>query len=299
MSRSNEAWETYQGRPLRFRWSPSAVGDFCKCPWYYHATQVEGWRKPGNLDLLYGSALHDGLWAYYESLSYGEENPLHEAIKTALAAGAGLPISDEDTVKTRPNLVRGLIEWSDSYGVGTPGWLPLLPEASPANEVPFEIDLGMITPNGTPYTLYGILDRVVALKGKPAVLDSKSTKFSMGSFYFDRFRPDTQISLYEGAGTLLFYGYKGKVLIDAFFLSKTQGVNVFRAELEVHDGIEAIEDAKFWIGQAEICATMGVWPRNRTSCSLYGGCVFRKVCAAPAASRQLILEQEYEKKYED
>jgi hypothetical protein len=224
---------------------------------------------------------------------------LYDAIRVALDAGAELPISDEDTVKTRPNLVRGLIEWADSYGVGTPGWLPLLPAAGPANEVPFEIDLGIVTPNGTPYTLYGILDRVVTLKGKPAIIDSKSTKFSMGSFYFDRYRPDTQISLYAGAGTLLFYGFKGKVLIDAFFLSKTQGVNVFRAELDTHDGTEAIEDAKFWIGQAELCATTGAWPRNRTSCSLYGGCVFRKVCAAPYASRQLILAQEFEKKDDD
>ena len=296
MNHDEASWETYEGRPFRYRWSPTALSDFCKCPWYFWATQVEGWHRPGNMDLLYGAALHDGLWAYYESLSYGEEDPLHEAIKVALVAGAELPISDESTVKTRPNLVRGLIEWADSYGVGTPGWLPLLPEAAPANEVPYEIDLGMTTPSGTPYTLYGILDRVVLMKGKPVIIDSKSTKFSMGSFYFDRFRPDTQISLYAGAGSMLFHGYRGKVLIDAFFISKTLGVEVFRGELDTHDGGEAIEDAKFWIRQAEVCATTDVWPRNRTSCSLYGGCTFRRVCSAPAASRQLILEQEFEKR---
>ena len=292
----DDRWETFGGGLLRHRWSPTALNDFCKCPRYFELVQVGGWGRPDNVDLLFGSALHEGLWAYHERCAGGRGNPLYDAIRVALAAGAELPFDGEETVKTRPNLVRALIEWADSYGYDTPGWLPLLPEASPANEVPFELDLDMETPNGTPYKLYGVLDRVVTLRGKPAIIDSKSTKYSMGSFYFKRFKPDTQISLYSGAGSMLFHGYKGTVFIDAFFVSKIAGVEVFRGELAVHDGLEAIEDAKFWIKQAERCAVAGYYPMNRTSCGLYGGCMFRGVCSAPKSTRHSILEQEFERK---
>lgn len=308
MTLSPDAWETYEawkhqahrplegGRPLRFRWSPSSLGDFQKCPWYFWATQVAGYRRPGNMDLLFGTALHDGLWAYYERCADGPEVALRAAVQTALDSGRELPVRSDKTVKTKLNLVSGLVEWADTYGYGTPGWLPLLSEAAPANEVPFEIDLDMRTPAGTPYTLYGILDRVVRFKGKPAIIDSKSTKFSAGSFYFDRYKPDTQISLYAGAASLLFHDYCGKVLIDAFFVTKTQGVTTFRGELDICDGAEAIEDVKVSIKQAEACVVEDHYPRNRTSCSLYGGCVFREVCSAPTASRHLILEQTFERK---
>jgi len=197
--------------------------------------------------------------------------------------------------KTRPNLVRALIAWHDEYGVDSDGWLPLLPEADHANEVAFAVDLDIKTPNGLPYKLVGVLDRVVSLRGKPAIIETKSTGSALSSYFFNRFQPDTQISLYAGVGALLFAGYRGKILLDGIFITKN-GIEVYRHELNVADGASELKDAEFWIKQAEACALSGYWPRNRAVCGLYGGCMFREVCAAPERSQNAILREKFVQK---
>lgn len=54
------------------------------------------------------------------------------------------------------------------------------------------------------------------------------------------------------------------------------------------------QDTIWWARQYAFYITTGTWPRNRTSCDKYSGCIFAKICeAATGEAREHIIKTQY------
>lgn len=274
-------------------WSPSSRGlsDFQKCPRYYWLRHVRRLRRSGsNAHTAFGTAVHAGLEAYYACPGDGQER-LREALRGALvsAEADGLPMEHQKH-KTRQRLTEALVAWHDELGVDTDYWLPLWEGASEqAVEVPLWSDIAR---NGQ-VVMAGTIDRVLEYGGRPVILDTKTTGSYESAWFFDRFRPDTQISTYVALAQRCIPELRPMAFIDAFFIT-AGGVSVRRELIQVLDASEALADASYWIGQAHACAAADSWPANRQSCHHYGGCEFVSVCREAPGNRERILRSDYE-----
>jgi ATP-dependent exoDNAse (exonuclease V) beta subunit len=63
--------------------------------------------------------------------------------------------------------------------------------------------------------VYGHLDRLVRYGGDYYVQDQKTTGSSIGPWYFKRYNPDNQMSLYTAAGAVVFNTPVKGVMVDA------------------------------------------------------------------------------------
>jgi hypothetical protein len=184
----------------------------------------------------------------------------------------------------------------------------ILANGKPAVELSFrlELDFGpLILPRGTtpkrliqwviqqPYVLSGHLDRVVEFSDGIYVMDRKTSSTTIGSYYFDGYNPDNQMSLYTFASKVIYQTPVRGVIIDAAqiavgFTRFSRGFT-FRTEAQTE---EWLENTRHWLALAEQYATEGFWPMNDKSCHQYGGCAFRKVCSKSPEVRQKFLESD-------
>lgn len=177
-------------------------------------------------------------------------------------------------------------------------------------DIPYEPDLrpgalNYINPNtgnkveyiaGTtqPYILCGYLDRVVTFNEELFVMDRKTTTSTPGSYYFDQFEPDNQMTLYTIAGQIVLNSPIRGVIIDACqvavgFSRYTRGLT-YRSRDQID---EWLHDLRFYLEQAERYAVEGYYPMNDSSCGKYGGCRFRKICSKSPQVREKFLKSDF------
>lgn len=149
--------------------------------------------------------------------------------------------------------------------------------------------------DGQPYILCGHLDRVVTFNEQTMVMDHKTTLMQAGSYFFDQWSPNNQMSLYTLAGQVILNTVIKGVIIDAaqILLDKpnvfTRGFT-FRTAQQTE---EWVTDLKIHLHMAEQYATIGYWPQNDTACDKFGGCKFRGVCSKDPSVRERFLEADF------
>lgn len=320
------------GTNIQFAWDSTSLGWLKTCPRLYQYSMIDGWRgRGGSVHLDFGSWYHSALESYdrLRSQRYGHEEALYVVVRDLMEwtwirpeteadvepgeeHGRGHPWDSGHNLKTRETLVRSVIWYLEQFGTNDTCHTVQLANGKPAVELSFrlEMDWGprdprvapganpeMIAYQYQPYVLSGHLDRVVEFQGAYYVMDRKTSSTTIGSYYFDQYDPDNQMSLYSMAARVIYNTPVRGVIIDAAqiavgFSRFTRGFT-FRTEAQIE---EWLAETKAWLQLAEGFAIQGHWPMNDKSCHQYGGCVFRKVCSKSPEVRHKFLESDFVKK---
>lgn len=257
-------------------------------------------------------------WDYGEPCTYcngkftGLPNNACENCMNTGFIGQGKPIDWGHNLKTRETLVRTVIWYLEEFGENDAAETVQLRNGKPAVELSFRLELdfgpediaaasvnhdtGVIGP-GQPYVLCGHLDRLVKFGDGLYVMDRKTSSTTIGSYYFDGYNPDNQMSLYTLASKVIYQTPVRGVIIDAVQIavgfSRFSRGFTFRTESQTE---EWLDETRHWLELAEGFARAGHWPMNDKSCHQYGGCAFRKVCSKAPEVRQRFLETDFEKR---
>jgi hypothetical protein len=205
-----------------------------------------------------------------------------------------------------------VIWYLEEFGTNDAAKTVILANGKPAVELSFRLELDF-GPDATvnpfhdaskgqklydqPYIISGHLDRVVEFSDGIYVMDRKTSSTTIGSYYFDGYNPDNQMSLYTFASKVIYQTPVRGVIIDAAqiavgFTRFSRGFT-FRTEAQTE---EWLANTKEWLALAEHYATEDFWPMNDKSCHQYGGCAFRKVCSKSTEVRQKFLESDFTKR---
>ena len=311
------------GTNIQFAWDSTSLGWLKTCPRLYQYSMIEGWRSTGqHVHLDFGSYYHHALELYDRFRATGQDHneALYESVKYCLEVTwyrsqdesdqLGKPDGPVDwghNLKTRETLVRSVIWYLEEFGVNDAAKTVILKNGKPAVELSFRLELDFGPTNGAaawnesgkdqPYVISGHLDRVVEFADGIYVMDRKTSSTTIGSYYFDGYNPDNQMSLYTFASKVIYQTPVRGVIIDAAqiavgFTRFSRGFT-FRTEAQTE---EWLANTKHWLALAEGFATAGFWPMNDKSCHQYGGCAFRKVCSKSPEVRQKFLESDFTKR---
>lgn len=293
------------GTKIQFAWDSTSLGYLKTCPRLYQYTMIEGFRRSGpSVHLDFGGWYHKALENYDKFIADGKSHDdalaevVLEALKWTWINGAPWVAEKEDTNKTRETLVRSVIWYLEKYGPNDAAKTIILANGKPAVELSFRLELPFNAAPNQPYLLCGHLDRVVEFTGGTYVMDRKTTKTTLSSYYFDQYEPDNQMSLYSFAGKVMYSLPINGVVIDAVQIavgfSRNERGFTFRTDAQNE---EWIEDAKHWFNLARQFAEANYWPMNDKSCHQYGGCVFRKICSKSPEVRGRFLESDFTRRY--
>lgn len=316
-----------EGTCIQFAWDSTSLGWLKRCPRLYQLSMIEGWRpKDDNVHLTFGIRYTNALEFYHKLRAEdGGENYNHDmalglVVEKALLdtwlpdedpvgkdeePGLGRPWTTDNNTKNRYTLLRTIIWYLDQYE-NDPAETVIAEDGTPLVERSFrmELDFGpkasFYNTDGKPwqpYLLCGHLDRVVTFLGSTFGMDHKTTKSTIGSYYFDQYEPNNQMTLYTIATKVIFdVPIKGMV-IDAAqtavgFSAFSRGVT-YRTPAQLE---EWLHDLKYHLANAERYATDQYWPQNDTACF---NCAFNKhdskICAKDPAVRHAFLASHFTK----
>lgn len=321
------------GTNVQFAWDSTALGWLKTCPRLYQYHMIEGWVGKGDnsVHLSFGLWYHEAL-ELYDHLRIGIEDPfaptirlehedaLRQVVRVSLKKTwiEGQPWLSDHPKKNRETLIRSIIWYLEQFK-DDPAKTIILANGKPAVELSFrfELDFGpeytrnvtLTRADGTTidaeetgpaeqnYILSGHLDRLVTFADGTYVMDRKTSTSTLGSYYFDQYAPDNQMSLYTIAAKVIYNTPVKGVIIDAAqiamgFTSFARGFT-YRSDSELE---EWLDNTKWWLRQAEGFAEANFWPMNDKSCHKYGGCPFRKICSKSPEVRQKFLETDFVKR---
>lgn len=292
-----------EGTTIRWAWDATCLSDFAKCPRYYYLKRVEGWSNETGIHLRWGSEFHKALEDYDRERAAGihHDDSMHDTLRALLERIEGWEPearSKSEELKSKANLVRSVI-WYLCHYEEDPARTVIREGGKPAVELNFNFALDIwpldYTPE-TPYHLCGYLDRVVEFGGDKYVMDRKTTTTTLGSYYFDRYDNDLQMSLYTMAGQVLLQSPIKGVIVDAVQVAVGFSRFVRGFTYRSPDRLEEwLGETRYWISRAEECSVRDYWPMNTTSCDKYGGCEFRGICSKSPVVREKFLESEFMK----
>jgi len=289
------------GTSIQYAWDSTSLGWLKTCPRLYQYSMILGYRaKHGSqVHLFFGQLYHGGLELYDRLKAEGEldhEKNLRTVVLWLLTEtwADGAPMPFEHNLKTRENLVRTVVWYLEQFRNDAAETV-ILANGKPAVELSFKLELDYTPAHSPqPYLLSGHLDRVVTFAGSHYVMDRKTASSTIGSYYFDGYSPDNQMSLYTFAAQVIYSAPVKGVIIDAAQIAV--GFSRFERGFthRTPDQIEEwLHETKAWLRLAEGFAVAGHWPMNDKSCHQYGGCTFRKVCAKSPQVRQTFLDSDY------
>jgi hypothetical protein len=296
-----------KGTNYQWAWDSTSLGWLKECPRKYQYHMLEGWTsKAESVHLEYGILYHEAL-AEYETLMFkGCDH--NQAVKGVVAnilvatwrdgrpwrAAADLEPNDKASLKNRENLVRTVVWYLDKFR-NDPAQTRMHPvTGKPMIELHFQFNIGEGLNPHNPYVLCGYLDRVVEFQGESFVMDRKTTTSTLGSYYFEQYDPDNQMSLYTVASQVAFKTPVKGVIIDAAQIAVGFSRFVRSFVFKTQDQIdEWMKDLRFWLWQATIFADREYWPQNDKSCHKFGGCVFREICSRSPSVRDKFLESSF------
>jgi len=302
---------------LQTSWDQTSLGELKLCPQKYKYSIIDGYEpRDTNVHFIFGTAYHHAFELYDHLRADGQDykSAVHETVKDTLQRtwrkDLGRPWPSDNPVKNRGTLIRSIIWYLDHFK-NDPLETVILHDGSPAVELSFRIELGCQSAlTGEPFVLCGHIDKLVNYEGKKAIVDKKTTKFSINQAFFMRFSPDNQVSAYMLAGGFILEEPVTTMIIDAAQIlvnsTKFQRGVIHRTEGQLQ---EWLKDTWIWIAQAEIYAKMDYWPRNDKACAIPHqdpktgeiryGCPFREVCAADTSMRQILLDANFNRRVWD
>jgi hypothetical protein len=310
-----------EGTHIQWAWDSTCLGLFKTCPRKYQYKIILGWGGGSGIHLRWGSEFHSALEDYDRSRTHGvrHDDAVHDVVRallTRIQDWNPQPRTKSEELKTKEYLLRSVVWYLEHYNPD-PAETVVLASGKPAVELSFrfELDFGpeegkrsrwvpdmsgdegeAYTIQSRPYSLCGHLDRVVSYSGDYFVMDRKSTTTTLGSYFFEKFDTDNQMTLYTLAGQILLKSPIRGVIIDGVQIAVgfTRFVRsfTFRTPDQLDDWLA---DTQRWLRSAEACAVEGFWPMNDTSCDKFGGCEFRGICSKSPAVRERFLEAEFRK----
>lgn len=298
---------------VRKAWDASSLSVLFECERKFDLLVQQGWSSEGGEHhTVFGSAYHAGLQAYEEAKLNGR--PKEEAIEDALLAAfnhyanfddegvfTGYTMS-EDKAKTLYTCLRALV-WYADVADHEDFETVRLANGRPAVEVSFRLPLPdwCPSPDGDPYILCGHIDRVARNITEPNgplyVIDYKTTKSALTSFWLKQYNPNIQAFVYDLAAPVLFPDQPFRGVI--FDVMQT-GVTFSRFTREpIHRTDEQREEflrvLMHKIEQATEAAQAGHWFPNYSACMLHGGCRLRDVCKKTPGLRDNFLSSNFTK----
>lgn len=275
-------------------WNSTSLEPAKSCARKYYYQVVLGLRsKARSVDLEFGKHYATALERYhkYRAQDIDHENALYEVIALTLTETweGDRPREPNHPTKNRFTLIRSIIWYLEEYRED-PCKTIILADGKPAVELRFSFKLT------DEIWLAGHLDRIVEYAGEYYVQDQKTTGSSLGSYYFNRYNPNNQMSLYSIASEVMWATPVKGVMIDAAqiavgftrfmrgFTFRTKG----QSEEWLRDTQYAIE--KIWDAERH------GWPMNDSACMMYGGCEFRDVCSKDSSVRREFLATGFEER---
>jgi hypothetical protein len=296
------------GTKLQWAWDSTSLGWLKECPRKYQYHMIEGYRGRGEaIHLEYGILYHEALERYEILRARGQDhdqaliNVVRETLIATWRDGkpwramTDLPSDDKASLKSRENLIRTIVWYLDKFK-DDPAKTRLLPNGEPMVELHFQFEIDEAPIGHMPYTLCGYLDRIVTFQDQPFVMDRKTTTMTLGSYYFEQFEPDNQMSLYTIASQVAFKTPVKGVIVDAAQIAVGFSRFVRSFVFKTPDQIdEWMKDLGYWLHQAEQFVADNYWPMNDKSCHKYGGCPFRDICSKSPSVRDKFLESNFER----
>jgi hypothetical protein len=285
---------------VQFAWDSTSLGNFKLCPRYYHYNR-EGWvGRDENIHFRFGQEYHTARQNYDLSVATGlsHDDAMHDVVRELMHAIADYPDFDPEEAKgsakykTKESLVRTVI-WGLERDRHNAVKTFIKSDGKPMVEQSFrfELDWGPVTGAGQPYILCGHLDKVGTFVDELYVVDYKTSTFKPENWFFGKFDPHNQMTLYTlAAKVVLGVAVKG-VILEAVQILGDKSIfgrgMTFRSQDQLD---EWVDDLHYWFTLAEQCAISDRWPLNDTACDMYGGCKFRDVCSKSPTVRERFLE---------
>jgi hypothetical protein len=273
-------------------WSSTTLNLAKECPRKYYYAVILGWQpKSLNDNITFGYWYAAALESYHKLRSplydYDHEISLRTVVLQTLQSTKDW--QSEDTRKNRETLIRSIIWYLEEFK-DDPCKTVILKDGRPAVELTFQFKLN------EEVTLCGHLDRVVEYAGDVYIQDQKSTGATLGSYYFTRYTPDNQMSLYTVAGQVIWQLPVKGVMIDAAQIAvgftRFERGFAFRTPEQSE---EWLRDAQYHIHRTWEAEKEG-WPMNDASCQKYGGCQYLGICSKSPQVREEFLRTGFEKR---
>lgn len=281
---------------VQLAWDSTSMGALKKCPRYYHYTVMRGLRSNHESPhLTFGIGMHRALEHYDKARAAGTEHEtaIRDTVKAEMIRTWGW--ASDHTAKNRETFIRAIVWYLDHFGESDPA-VTVSINGVPAVELSFRIKSDIDTGGGfpEPILLCGHLDKIVDFGGQKWVLDRKTTGSTISTQWFDSFTPDPQFSQYAFAGAVGFEYPVAGVIVDG--IQCAVGFNRFQRGFAPRPKAiieEWYADTMYWIRLAQSFAEASHWPMNDKSCSMYGGCAFRSICAKPPSVREDFLQANF------
>ncbi len=291
---------------VQFAWDSTSLGAAKRCPRYYNFTIRHGLRRKAEaLPLTFGILFHKGREIYDKAIAAGVEHTQAQIslVRYILLATWNpaegkptLPSKAQDEIsgdnnRNRETLVRALVWHTENYHTDA-CQMVILSNNLPAVELSFRFSL-----DGAETLLCGHLDKVVDYAGTKWVQDYKTTTTTLGSYFFEKFTPDNQMSLYSLAARVVFDTPAQGVIIDG--IQSAVGFTAFgrgfapRTEEFLE---EWLLDTKEFISRFQDHSQRESFPANDSACAIYGGCTFRSICSKSPSVRSAFLSTDFEQK---
>jgi CRISPR/Cas system-associated exonuclease Cas4 (RecB family) len=291
---------------VQIAWDATSIELYQTCPRKYYYTMIRGVQpKRKSVHLIFGGIYASALEHFYKHRAKGDDiqTALRKVVHEAMIESwdhhldedgervpeTGNAVVFEDAKKTRPNLIRTLVWYIEQFAIESEDGMMTyhLQNGAPAVELSFTLDV-------EDFLLCGHLDRVVSMGDSLYVMDQKTTGGTIGTYYFDTFSPNTQMSLYSWAGQAILHSPVTGVIIDAAQIAVNwtrfeRGITTrSKSQLE-----EWFQSAKHHIHAAQHSSRTDFWPMNTASCGNYGGCPFRSLCSRSPQVRENYLKSDY------
>lgn len=288
------------GTNIQYAWDSTSLGYLKTCPRLYQYVMIEGWQSQvESVHLRFGIEYHHALQDYDLSIAAGirHNDAVHDVVQELMVR-----IHDWDPdhkTKTRESLVRTVIWYLDQYHDDNAETY-IKSDGKPAVEQSFrfELEYGPHAPSDDPeaeaaypYVLCGHLDKIVTFNDELFVMDHKTTTFEPSTYYFSKYEPDNQMSLYTIAAKVVLDAPVRGVIIDAAQVKEDWSRFGRGFTFRTPDQLEEwLADLRYWLALAEQYAIAGNWPQNDTACDKFGGCRFRDICSKSPSVREKFLE---------
>ena len=261
-------------------WDATKISALKRCPQYFQYSILDRWQPAeGNVHLAFGAGLAKALEIFYGFAD--RETGMLEAVRHCM--GVKMP---PDNNKNRITLVRTLVWYLDEYASDE---IYTLSDGSAGVEVSFEVD---VTDD---IVFCGHLDTVVTKGGELYVVDQKTSKNTISRYFFDQWKLSDQMAMYSFVAKEVLGSPIRGVIIDGIQIAV--GFTAFHRDLVQYPKEridEWLRDTLWYIDNWN--ASNGCPPpRNFSSCPLFGGCRFRKICQQAGSVREQHLKQDFEK----
>lgn len=269
---------------------------------YYYANILGAKPRKQSVHLIFGGIYAKALEEFYKELANGQsvEEALCAVVHLALIESwdkeTGQPVAFEDANKTRVSLIRTIVWYVDEFAIESDSGIKThyLQTGEPAVELSFRLDFAQDI-------LYcGHLDRVVTYGDEYYVMDQKTTKTTVGSYYFRGFDLSNQMSGYTFAGKAVLHTPVSGVIIDA------AQIMVNSSRFERGFTTRSVDQLEEWYNDTVRSIEMiqhqseaAFFPMNPNSCFNYGGCPYKSICSVSPSVRKNYLKSDFQSHHWD